>query len=229
MKQYIKNLLYLDYNKMSCENIILTIEEKTLNEPSINNVDEDLANMFALGKKKKKSKDKDKNKDKEKEINEVVKIPSDIPTYTYQDLLSKLYEQIGELDINKTTHKFMIGKPIIVSMTSKKVIWTNFREICDGLNRPTDHLFLYIISELNTEASINENKQMIIKGKFYSKNIENILRKYICSYVQCSMCRSYETEITKDSNTRLNYLVCSSCKSSKTIPVIKKLTKIINK
>lgn len=32
-----------------------------------------------------------------------------------------------------------------------------------------------------------------------------------------AMCRSYETEITKVSNTRLNYLVCLLCKSSKPI------------
>jgi translation initiation factor 2 subunit 2 len=127
---------------------------------------------------------------------------------------------MGELNANTT--KFMIGKPIVVSINSKKVVWTNFKDTCDGLNRHMDHLFLYTTSELNTDASINENKQMIIKGKFHSKNIENILRKYVCSYVQCSMCRSYETEIIKDTNTRLNYLVCSSCKSSKTIPVIKR-------
>jgi len=205
---------------MSCENIILKVEEKIVNDSSINNIDEELANMFSLGKKKKKTKDKDK--EEKKQLNEVFEIPFDIPSYTYKDLLSKLYEQIGDSDVNKSTTKFMIGKPIIVSMSSKKVIWTNFKETCDGLNRHIDHLFSYIISELNTDASINENKQMIIKGKFHSKNIENILRKYVCCYVQCSMCRSYETEITKDSNTRLNYLVCSSCKSSKTIPVIKK-------
>jgi translation initiation factor 2 subunit 2 len=207
---------------MSCENIILKVEEKIVNDSSINNIDEELANMFSLGKKKKKTKDKDKEKEEKKQLNEVFEIPFDIPSYTYKDLLSKLYEQIGDSDVNKSTTKFMIGKPIIVSMSSKKVIWTNFKETCDGLNRHIDHLFSYIISELNTDASINENKQMIIKGKFHSKNIENILRKYVCCYVQCSMCRSYETEITKDSNTRLNYLVCSSCKSSKTIPVIKK-------
>jgi translation initiation factor 2 subunit 2 len=207
---------------MSCENIILKVEEKIVNDSSINNIDEELANMFSLGKKKKKTKDKDKDKEEKKQLNEVFEIPFDIPSYTYKDLLSKLYEQIGDSDVNKSTTKFMIGKPIIVSMSSKKVIWTNFKETCDGLNRHIDHLFSYIISELNTDASINENKQMIIKGKFHSKNIENILRKYVCCYVQCSMCRSYETEITKDSNTRLNYLVCLSCKSSKTIPVIKK-------
>ena len=207
---------------MSCENIILKVEEKIVNDSSINNIDEELANMFSLGKKKKKTKDKEKEEKEKKQLNEVVEIPFDIPSYTYKDLLSKLYEQIGDSDVNKSTTKFMIGKPIIVSMSSKKVIWTNFKETCDGLNRHIDHLFSYIISELNTDASINENKQMIIKGKFHSKNIENILRKYVCCYVQCSMCRSYETEITKDSNTRLNYLVCSSCKSSKTIPVIKK-------
>jgi translation initiation factor 2 subunit 2 len=213
---------------MSCENIILTIEEKIGNDSSINNIDEELENMFNLGKKKKKSKDKDKkekekNNESDQQINiQRYELQRDTPSYTYKDLLSKFYEQISDLNINKTTNKFMIGKPIVVSMSSKKVVWTNFKETCDGLNRHIDHLFSYITSELNTDASINENKQMIIKGKFHSKNIENILRKYVCCYVQCSMCRSYETEITKDSNTRLNYLVCLSCKSSKTIPVIKK-------
>jgi translation initiation factor 2 beta subunit (eIF-2beta)/eIF-5 len=72
-------------------------------------------------------------------------------------------------ELNTNTTKFMIGKPIVVSINSKKVVWTNFKDTCDGLNRHMDYLFLYTTSELNTDASINENKQMIIKGKFHSK------------------------------------------------------------
>jgi hypothetical protein len=52
---------------MSRENIILTVQEKTVNE--------ELANMFSLGKKKKKSKDKDKE-----QKNNGIELQQDIPS-----------------------------------------------------------------------------------------------------------------------------------------------------
>ena len=44
-------------------------------------------------------------------------------------------------------------------------------------------------------------------------------------YVQCNLCHSYDTNITKDNATRLQYLVCVSCKGSRSIPVIKRINK----
>lgn len=217
------------------ENITLVINE--INEEQLdivadNNklIDEELADIFALGKKKKKSKDK-KDKDKEKETEKKNNLDikyhplESIPSYTYAELLSNLYNQMGNnLEITEN-RKFMICQPIVVKLTVKKVLWTNFNEICTSINRSPDHLFLYTISELNTDGSFNANKQLIIKGKYHSKNIENILRKYMSCYVQCNLCRSYDTLITKDSATRLQYLLCNSCKGSKSIQIIKRINK----
>jgi len=210
------------------ENITLVINEineEQLDIISDNNklVDDEIAEMFALGKKKKKSKEK-KEKEKINELEIKYHPLESPPSYSYHELLTNLYKQIGNLETTEK-HKFMICQPIVVKITIKKVLWSNFNEICIGINRSPEHLFLYTMNELNTEGSFNENKQLIIKGKFHSKNIENILRKYMCCYVQCNLCRSYDTIITKDSTTRLQYLVCNSCKGSKTIPIIKRINK----
>ena len=172
------------------ENITLVISEKNeetsgsksdLNKP----IDDELAEMFELGKKKKKIKDKkEKDKDKDKEIERKYYQLESPPSYTYSELLSNLYNQMGNLAI-KEKHKFMICQPIVVKISVKKVLWNNFNDTCIAINRSNEHLFLYTINELNTEASINDNKQLIIKGKYHAKNIENILRKYVCCL--CSM------------------------------------------
>lgn len=212
------------------ENITLVINEINTELEDIPNnktVDDELAEMFNLDKKKKKSKEKKDKEKKTKNIDELTITYHPLespPTYTYTELLDNLYKQMGDL-VTKDTHKFMICQPIVVKITVKKVLWSNFNETCLAINRTPEHLFLYITSELNTEASFNESKQLIIKGKYHSKNIENILRKYVCCYVQCNLCRSYETTIIKDTTTRLQYLVCNSCKGSKTIPIIKRINK----
>lgn len=189
------------------ENILLIIQETN------KAIDDEIASMFELGKKKKKHKEKDKKTE--------IKSESP-PPYTYSELLNKLYTQLGTVE-STTTNKFMICQPIVQKISIKKVVWCNFNDTCILLNRQHDHLFQFILSELNTQGSINENKQMIIKGKYFAKNIEVILKKYMCSYVQCNMCRSYKTTINRDIISRLNMLVCSNCKSSRTITSIKKL------
>ena len=190
-----------------------TNNQETNNQETNKAIDDEIANMFDLGKKKKKHKEKDKKKEIRSESP---------PTYTYSELLNNLYKQLGTIESN-TTNKFMICQPIVQKLSIKKVVWCNFNDTCISLNRTPDHLFQFVLSELSTEGSINENKQMIIKGKYFAKNIEVILRKYMCSYVQCNMCRSYKTTINRDIITRLNMLVCSNCKSSRTITSIKKL------
>lgn len=63
------------------------------------------------------------------------------------------------------------------------------------------------------------NQQLIIKGRFQPKQIENVLRRYIKEYVTCHTCRSPETVLQKD--TRLFFLQCDSCGSRCSVASIK--------
>lgn len=233
----------------SLENINIKIEEleqpqSIIDDPD--NIDEILSDMFSMPKKKKK-KDKDKieldpninqddidlidefnlklkkkkKKDKTKEIEEK-KLPEDYdpPTYTYQFLLNKLYDHFEDKGKPEIKQKNTIKMPTIQRMSSKKTGWINFKDCCSNLNRDLAHLQSFVVSELSTECNIDGNGFLILKGIYNQKNIEIVLRKYVVSYVQCSICKSLETSVRKDSVTRLNFLDCNSCKSNRALQQI---------
>ncbi|KAF8790818.1 Eukaryotic translation initiation factor 2 like protein [Argiope bruennichi] len=68
-------------------------------------------------------------------------------------------------------------------------------------------------------GSVDANNQLIIKGRFQQKQIENVLRRYIKEYVTCHTCRSPDTILQKD--TRLFFLQCETCGSRCSVASIK--------
>ena len=220
------------------ENISITIEE----------IDQDseiaLSEIFAFKKKKKKDKGNkpvnsaeselnsntieitDKKDTKEiKDTTEIIEKKSfiqdswDPPTYTYDYLLNKLYENLERSD-TKINQKFTVKMPIVQRLGAKKTAWINFIDCAKNINREKTHLQTFINSELSTEGNIDGNGYLLIKGIYNQKNIESILRKYVSSYVQCPLCKSLDTTIEKNNVTRLSLLVCSNCKSSRTLQQI---------
>lgn len=72
---------------------------------------------------------------------------------------------------------------------------------------------------MGTSGSVDGNSQLIIKGRFQQKQIENVLRRYIKEYVTCHTCRSPDTILQKD--TRLFFLQCETCGSRCSVASIK--------
>lgn len=239
----------------SSENIIIKFKEVEEPQPTIfepDNNDELLNYMFSnMKKKKKKDKDKEKTEidinlnqeeqelldefnlrlkkkkknNKSKDIQENEKPTAyDLPTYTYQYLLNRLYENFEDNE-KPVKSKNVIKMPTIQRMGSKKTGWINFKDCCNSLNRDFCHLKTFITSELSTEGNLDGNSYLILKGIYNQKNIENILRNYVVSYVQCSICKSLETYIRKDSATRLSFLECLSCKSNRALQLITSVVK----
>jgi len=187
----------------------------------INSDVDEIKAMFDLKLKKKKKKDKDNTTQTSKKDEESIIVGVyDPPTYPYHFLLNRIYENFNDVNIN-TKRKNVIKIPIVQRFGSKKTIWTNFTECSINLNRDVSHLNFFVLNELSTEGNIDGNGRLILKGIYNSKNIEGIIRKYVLEYVQCSMCKSLETCIEKNNQTRLNFLVCLSCKSSRSIQQIK--------
>jgi hypothetical protein len=81
------------------------------------------------------------------------------------------------------------------------------------------HLLDFLLAELGTSGSVDGNSQLIIKGRFQQKQIENVLRRYIKEYVTCHTCRSPDTILQKD--TRLFFLQCETCGSRCSVASIK--------
>lgn len=142
--------------------------------------------------------------------------------YTYDELLKRVFEII--LDKNPDMAmgrkpKFVMRPPQVLRVGTKKTSFANFLDISKTLHRQPKHLLDFLLAELGTSGSLDGNNQLIIKGRFQPKQIENVLRRYIKEYVTCHTCRSAETILQKD--TRLFFLQCESCGSRCSVASIK--------
>ncbi|XP_042868453.1 eukaryotic translation initiation factor 2 subunit 2-like [Penaeus japonicus] len=142
--------------------------------------------------------------------------------YTYDELLERAFNQLREKNPEMATgekKKFVMKPPQVVRIGSKKTAFANFSEICRLLHRMPKHLLQFLLAELGTSGSIDGNNQLIIKGRFQQKQIENVLRRYIKEYVTCHTCRSPDTVLQKDA--RLYFLQCEQCNSRCSVAPIK--------
>ncbi|KAK1796297.1 hypothetical protein P4O66_009363 [Electrophorus voltai] len=123
--------------------------------------------------------------------------------YTYDELLSRVFNIMREKNPDMVAgekRKFVMKPPQVVRVGTKKTSFVNFTDICKF-------------------GSIDGNNQLVIKGRFQQKQIENVLRRYIKEYVTCHTCRSPETILQKD--TRLYFLQCETCHSRCSVASIK--------
>ena len=49
------------------------------------------------------------------------------------------------------------------------------------LHRQPDHVLQFVATELNTDAVLGAEQELILKGNFLPKYIETMLKKYICN------------------------------------------------
>jgi translation initiation factor 2 subunit 2 len=143
-------------------------------------------------------------------------------SWSYDDLLDRVVEQLHannpDLIEKKRTR---IKPPHLTLLSSKKTLWVNFQEICTMMGRDPNHVYQFFMAELGTEGSIDGNQRLIIRGKYVSKYIESLLRKYVVEYVTCEMCRSPRTELVKDPASRLFFCNCLDCGSRRSVAPIR--------
>uniref|UniRef100_A0A3B4UVJ3 Eukaryotic translation initiation factor 2 subunit 2 n=1 Tax=Seriola dumerili TaxID=41447 RepID=A0A3B4UVJ3_SERDU len=132
--------------------------------------------------------------------------------YTYDELLNRVFNIMREKNPDMVAgekRKFVMKPPQVVRVGTKKTSFVNFTDICKLVGRSGQKII----------GSIDGNNQLVIKGRFQQKQIENVLRRYIKEYVTCHTCRSPETILQKD--TRLYFLQCETCHSRCSVASIK--------
>lgn len=142
--------------------------------------------------------------------------------YTYEELLDRVVNLLHANNPDLVEKKRRnIKPPQLTLLSSKKTLWINFQEICSMMQRPPEHVYQFFMAELGTEGSIDGNQRLIIRGKYVPKYIESLLRKYVVEYVTCEMCRSPNTDLDKDSGTRLFFCKCRDCGSVRSVAAIR--------
>lgn len=134
-------------------------------------------------------------------------------TYGFDFLTDRIYNLLD----NQTKKKknVQIPVPIVSKFGGRKSIFSNCDNICIKINRELPHVFKYICTELSINGSINEDRQIIMKGKFFSKNLSTIISSYINKYVMCDVCDSFDTNMMTEDG--IVYLDCKSCLAKNSI------------
>ena len=117
--------------------------------------------------------------------------------------------------------KKRLKPPQVSRVGTTRTAWTNFKDICAGLKRTPDHILSFYLAELGTTGAIDGSDRLLLKGKYMPKYIESLLRKYIAEFVQCHMCRNVETDLRRDNVSRLFFMDCKACGSSRSVAPIK--------
>jgi len=192
------------------------VEKDVITKPEKVIDDFDLEDFSNLKKKKKKKRDPkgpaldmDTVKDAIDEVagdaeKEAEPKEDDTREYTYEELLTRVFDIMRAKNPNMVEggkRKFVMKPPQVVRIGTKRTSFVNFTEICKILHRQPKQLLQFVLAELGTSGTVDGTNQLIIKGKFQQKHIENVLKRFIKEYVTCHTCRSPETILHKE--TRL--------------------------
>jgi translation initiation factor 2 subunit 2 len=141
---------------------------------------------------------------------------------TYDEMLSRIYEKMGATYTASELALKRLQRPKMIAIGTKRVGWTNFAKTAKTLNRTPEHLSSFIEAEFGTNISIDGDNTLVIKGRFSAEQIESVLKKYVDQYIKCRTCKSMETLLERDSESRLSFIKCITCKSQWSVPNITK-------
>lgn len=77
---------------------------------------------------------------------------------------------------------YKIPPPQVLREGNKKTIFANISDICKRMKRQDEHVTQFLFAELGTSGSVDGSKRLVIRGKFQQKQLENVLRRYICMF-----------------------------------------------
>jgi len=132
----------------------------------------------------------------------------------YRELLKRARSQLpSEIREHK---RFEVPKPRSFA-TGMRTILTNFKEICDALNREPHYVLKFLSGEMATAATM-QGSRAIFHGKFGHDTFERLIERYVKEFVVCPICKRPDTKIVKE--RRLLFLVCEACGARSSITTV---------
>lgn len=146
--------------------------------------------------------------------------------YSYAELINRAFQFLHGKNPalaggGSRRKKVTLQLPQVAREGTKKTVFLNFGSICKSIHRQQDHLLAYMGAELGTTGNIQEGGRLVIKGRFGAEGIANVLKRYMLEYVICTSCRSPDTVLMRDANTRLYFVSCESCGAKRSVAPIR--------
>lgn len=125
----------------------------------------------------------------------------------YDKLLDRARSQVPEDAFKKSGERFQVPA-VQIMLQGNRSIWQNFQEIINILNRPGKEVLKFVSGQLGTAGNM-EGGNALFNGKFNTEQVDEVLNRYVDSYVTCPVCTRPDTDIIKDGAAY--YLICSAC------------------
>ena len=132
----------------------------------------------------------------------------------YRELLERARSQ---LPAEVREHKRFEGPTPRCHLIGMRTILSNFKEICDALNRDPRHVLKFFSGEMATATTMQRNRA-IFQGKFRYDTFERLIQRYVKEFVVCPVCGRPDTKIIKD--RRFLFLVCEACGARSSISTL---------
>lgn len=123
----------------------------------------------------------------------------------YEEMLKRARDNMPESAKNR--ERFEIPK-VKGHVQGNKTIVNNLTQICQLLGRDSQVVFKYILKELATPGTL-ENQRAVFGRKLNSEMINERINKFAEAFVICPECGKPETKIEKEGNS--NFLRCMAC------------------
>lgn len=146
--------------------------------------------------------------------------------YSYAELINRAFQFLhGKNPVlaagTTGRKKIVLPLPTVAREGTKKTVFLNFGAICKSIHRQQDHLLAYMSAELGTTGNMQDGGRLVVKGRFTGEAIAKVLKRYMTEYVVCTSCRSPDTVLMRDANTRLYFVSCESCGAKRSVAPIK--------
>lgn len=130
----------------------------------------------------------------------------------FNELLDRLYSSLPEKALSDSRFEL----PVVESMVQgKQTIWRNFSKIAKYLKRDEKQLYKFVMNDISTSSVISDGA-LILNGIFDTNRLNQILMKYINSFVLCSVCNKPDTEIITQNGIKV--LRCTACGAITPLP-----------
>lgn len=134
----------------------------------------------------------------------------------YENLLNETYSKMGSSEkTSSTKDRFEIPK-IEGHFEGKKTILTNFSQIASYLRRDIVHFQKFLLKELATQGQL-EGTRLIFNNNVPSAKINQKIKDYADEFVMCKECGKPDTEIVKESSSRMSFIHCLACGAKRSV------------
>ncbi|MCS7111878.1 MAG: translation initiation factor IF-2 subunit beta [Ignisphaera sp.] len=125
--------------------------------------------------------------------------------YNYDALLDRAYSR---LPMKRTSKAYDIPS-LEVDYVGDHTMVKNFGYVCDRVRREPRITMRFFLKELAMPGSLDERNNLIIYRRVTSKSLQELYNRFLETYVRCSTCGSYDTELGREG--KVWYIQCLAC------------------